>query len=175
MSNYDRDRVEVFALGSEQFRTPVPVGSEPWGLDLSRDGDTLLVGNSGGTNVSNVFLGDGQGNGAVEDGGRRLLTPDVLLFELERKVDATGIRRYIRYFIPDAAPPGFSDRPQFLAVDSVGLQILKAKRRDYFKEEIRFRPPVRHLAAAEKRFKIGTADLSKIEIVKLGWEKDILI
>ena len=26
----------------------------------------------------------------------------MLLFELERKVDATGIRRYIRYFIPDA-------------------------------------------------------------------------
>ena len=50
----------------------------------------------------------------------RLLTPDVILFEVQRLVDGLGILRYKRFFISDAEPPGFSDRPQYLAVDSTG-------------------------------------------------------
>ncbi len=35
----------------------IPVGSLPWGLSISNNPDTLLVANSGGTNISRVFIG----------------------------------------------------------------------------------------------------------------------
>jgi hypothetical protein len=62
-----------------------------------------------------------------------------------------------------------------VAVDAVGLKILEAKRRQYFKEESPMRPPVRHIAAAETRHGIGVADLRRIDIVKLGWKEGTLI
>jgi hypothetical protein len=62
-----------------------------------------------------------------------------------------------------------------VAVDAVGLQILKEQRLRYFGEEKPFKPPVRYLAAAEKKYKLGCADLSKIEVVKVGWKEEILI
>ena len=121
LSNLDRDRVEVFRIQQERFLTPIPVGSEPWGLTMSRRRDTLIVANSGGTNISNVSLGAAAGTGPFrESTTRRLLIPDVILFEIERTVDGSGVLRYTTHFIADAVPPGFSDRPQFAAVDSTG-------------------------------------------------------
>lgn len=127
MANIDRDQVEVFRLQAEEFMTPIAIGSEPWGLDIAENLDTLVVANSGGTNLSNIYLGDATGMGAREDVGRRLYTPDVVLYEIERKVDALGRLRYINYFIPNYRPPGFSDRPQYLAVDSVGRRLYSTK------------------------------------------------
>ncbi|RMH21080.1 MAG: hypothetical protein D6701_03025, partial [Gemmatimonadetes bacterium] len=128
LSNHDRDRIEVFKLDTEQFTEAVPVGSEPWGLWLNRAGDTLLVANSGGTNVSNVALGATDGSEVPrEDPLRRFLTPDVVLFDVETRIDDAGQVRYLVTFIPDAQPPGFSDRPQFLAVDSTGRILYSTK------------------------------------------------
>lgn len=128
LSNYSRDRVEVFRLQEERFLSSIRVGSEPWGLSLNRRGDTLLVANSGGTNISNVYLGPSSGLGpALEDNNRRFLTPDVVLFDVERKLDDTGSLRYTAFVIPDALPPGFSDRPQYLAVDSTGRILYSTK------------------------------------------------
>ncbi len=62
-----------------------------------------------------------------------------------------------------------------VAVDAVGLKIIEAKRRLYFREETPMRPPVKHIAAAEKKHGIGTADLRKIEIVRLGWDEESLL
>jgi len=67
LSNIARDRVEVFSLVSNTFVASIPVGSRPWGLALwpratSTDpndtlyADTLVVANSGGTNLSIVDL-----------------------------------------------------------------------------------------------------------------------
>ena len=128
LSNYDQDRVEVFRLQEERFLAPVPVGSEPWGLSLNRTQDTLLVGNSGGTNISFVYLGGPDGLGPFrEDPIRRLLTPDVVLFNVERTQDDLGFLRYDVEWIPDDVPPGFSDRPQFMAVDSTGRILYSTK------------------------------------------------
>ena len=127
LSNYQRDRVEVFRLPDEEFNPPIKVGSEPWGLSLNRGGDTVIVANSGGTNLSNVWLGDPTGQGAIEDNGRRILTPDVVLFDIERSIDDSGLRRFTITVIPDALPPGFSDRPQFMAVDSTGRILYSTK------------------------------------------------
>ena len=128
LSNLNRDQVGVFRIQEERFLSPVPVGSEPWGLALNRASDTLLVGNSGGTNISNLFLGDASGLGPFrEDDPRRFLTPDVILYDVERIFDDFGILRYNVTFHSDASPPGFSDRPQFMAVDSTGRILYSTK------------------------------------------------
>ena len=62
-----------------------------------------------------------------------------------------------------------------VAVDSVGLRIIQAKRNEYFKEDRPLNPPAKHIEIADTRHHLGTADPSKIELVRLGWENDILI
>lgn len=62
-----------------------------------------------------------------------------------------------------------------VAVDSVGLRILQAKRGEYFGEERPINPPAKHIYLADTRHNLGTADPDKIDLVRLGWEEDILI
>lgn len=62
-----------------------------------------------------------------------------------------------------------------VAVDSVGLRIIQAKRNDYFKEDRPLNPPAKHIELADSRHHLGTADPSKIELIRLGWDQDILI
>ena len=62
-----------------------------------------------------------------------------------------------------------------VAVDAVGLHIFKAKRLEYFGEEKPMTPPPHHIAFADTRHHLGTSDLEKIELIRLGWEKGILI
>ena len=61
-----------------------------------------------------------------------------------------------------------------VALDAVGLKIIEAKRRLYFKEETPMRPPAKHIAAAEQKHDVGVADMQKIDIVRLGWKEDSL-
>ncbi len=62
-----------------------------------------------------------------------------------------------------------------VALDSIGLSILQAKRREHFGEDIPMKPTPHHVVFADTRHKLGTSDLSKIELIRLGWDKDILI
>jgi hypothetical protein len=62
-----------------------------------------------------------------------------------------------------------------VAVDAVGLQIIQAKRKEYFQEDTPLNPPAKHILLADTRHHLGTADPKKIDLVKIGWEKDILI
>lgn len=62
-----------------------------------------------------------------------------------------------------------------VAVDSVGVQILQEKRREYFEEDRPIKPPVKHIFLADTRHNLGTADPGKIDLIKLGWDKDILV
>lgn len=62
-----------------------------------------------------------------------------------------------------------------VAVDAVGLKIFEAKRRIHFGEKKRLKPPAHHIAYADIRHQLGTSDLNKIHLVKLGWQDDILI
>ena len=137
LSNIRRDRIEVFRLQDESFITAVPVGSEPWGLTLNHCaplspspgcGDTLIVANSGGTNLSMVYLGPDDGLGpAFEDASRRFLTPDVFLFDVEERLDDSGTIRYVASLHPDPDGLGFSDRPQYIARDSTGRSLFSTK------------------------------------------------
>jgi hypothetical protein len=62
-----------------------------------------------------------------------------------------------------------------VAVDSVGLQIIQARRKEYFKEDRPLNPPAKHINLADTRHHLGTADFSKIELVKAGWQEAMLI
>lgn len=62
-----------------------------------------------------------------------------------------------------------------VAVDSVGLQIILAKRKEHFQDNRPLNPPAKHIELADTRHHLGTADLSKIDLVKMGWSDSSLI
>ena len=62
-----------------------------------------------------------------------------------------------------------------VALDTVGLRIFQARRRAYFGEERPMKPSAHHIAFADKKYGLGTSDMEKIELIKLGWKDDILI
>lgn len=62
-----------------------------------------------------------------------------------------------------------------VALDAVGVKIFQAKRLAYFGEERPLKPPAHHIAFADTKHGVGTSDMRKIEIVKLGWKEGILI
>ena len=62
-----------------------------------------------------------------------------------------------------------------VAADATGARIIQTKRDEFFKEERPISPPPRHIAAADTRFKLGNSRPENIELIKLGWQKDILI
>ena len=110
---------------SKSGRTPranstlngIPVGSLPWGLFVSATNpDTLLVANSGGTNISRVFIGSSSVPALHEDLPNRLLTRNIYLHEvLESRDPGTGkITASLSPII------SYSDRPQYLAQSSTG-------------------------------------------------------
>jgi hypothetical protein len=128
LSNISLNRLEVLNAATNTF---IPtgaaagglglVGSQPWGLAFNSrqsggpgifDNDTLIVANSGGTNLSFVPLGGP--NDLREDLNRRLLTPNMVLFEVSFAVVNGFIRYAVKFY-------DFSDRPQFVAVDRDGL------------------------------------------------------
>ncbi len=62
-----------------------------------------------------------------------------------------------------------------VAVDSVGLRIIEAKRNEYFGEYKPLNPPAKHIEIADTRYHLGTADPNKIELVKLGWDTNSFV
>jgi hypothetical protein len=62
-----------------------------------------------------------------------------------------------------------------VALDTVSLKICQVKR-DLFKgESWPITPPPKSIAAADADYKLGTSDAAKIGLIRLGWDKDILI
>jgi hypothetical protein len=114
LSNLERNHIEVFRLGTETFAPAIGVGSEPWGMTLDRSGNSLFVANSGGVNISEVDL-----DLEREVDELRFFAPDVVIFDVELKESDSGLR-FLIYPFPQAQSPAFSDRPQFLAIDSLG-------------------------------------------------------
>ena len=113
LTNIARNEVEVFNLADSSFKAPVIVGSRPWGITAwPRDrngtkGDTLLVANSGGTQISYVDLNAGASGSGLEV--FRYMLPNIVLFTITTTTSATSglpIRVRTKYDL--------SDRPQFI-------------------------------------------------------------
>ncbi len=62
-----------------------------------------------------------------------------------------------------------------VAVDSTGVRILLAKRKEFFGEVRPLNPPPKHVFLADTRHGLGTADPERIDLVKLGWQEGILL
>ncbi len=62
-----------------------------------------------------------------------------------------------------------------VAADAVGLQIIQARRKEFFKEDKPLSPHAKHIEYAETRHHLGVADPSKIELIRLGYKDNILI
>ncbi|MCS7192143.1 MAG: DUF362 domain-containing protein [Armatimonadetes bacterium] len=62
-----------------------------------------------------------------------------------------------------------------VAVDTMGLRLIQAKRLQFFGKEIALETPPKHIVVAEEKYKLGTSDPNQIEFVKLGWTENVLI
>ncbi len=62
-----------------------------------------------------------------------------------------------------------------VAADATGARIIQAKRNAYFGKDKPIRPRPLHIEAADTKFGLGNSHPERIELVKVGWDKDILI
>jgi Domain of unknown function (DUF362) len=62
-----------------------------------------------------------------------------------------------------------------VAVDAIGAHLLQAKRIGFFGEDRALDVPPVHIVAADKKYHLGVSDLSRIQLVKLGWVEEVLI
>lgn len=98
--------------------TSIPVGSLPWGMFIGNNTDTLLVANSGGTNISRVFIGSTDPSQLHEDLANRILTRNTYVFVVHVARDPNTGK--IRLTVD--GPISYSDRPQYI-VQSKGGRI----------------------------------------------------
>ncbi len=113
LSNINFGRLEVWTKAVNDFDAAgIVVGSQPWGMTFSRTApakDTMYVANSGGTNLSRVYIG-GTPSAMKEDVVNRLVTRASYMFKLTEVLDPTTGR--IR--LTTSPPIIFSDRPQYV-------------------------------------------------------------
>jgi hypothetical protein len=113
LTNIERNELEVFDLSDSTFKTPIITGSRPWGIAAwprDRNGtmtDTLLVANSGGTNISEINVATGQEFS-------RYPLPNIVAYSVSSTIGPAGVP------IQQLTPYDFSDRPQYLATTCKG-------------------------------------------------------
>lgn len=62
-----------------------------------------------------------------------------------------------------------------VAIDAIGLRLIIAMRIRKLGKEHAIPPVPKHIEVADVTHRIGTSDINKIELIKLGWDEDILI
>lgn len=109
LTNVALDRIEVFQLSDTSFVPGgVPVGSRPWGIalwprdTLGDNADSVVVANSGGTNLSVV-------NMVARKEVRRQQLPNFLIQFVSTSIDPTNNQLKINIVEHD-----FSDRPEYI-------------------------------------------------------------
>ena len=118
LSNIQNNKLEVWQSSQKRFDpSGIAVGSLPWGLFVSATNpDTLLVANSGGTNISRVFIGSTTVSALKEDLPNRILTRNVYVYEISELIDGGTTRITVSTPILHS----YSDRPQYLAQSNTG-------------------------------------------------------
>jgi hypothetical protein len=114
VSNITRNRLDVFNYQTLTQQASVAVGSEPWGMHLDAARGDLLVGNSGGTNISRVDLAS-----RTEVG--RFNTPNTRAWQVTETVDDKG------KVTISATEFNYSDRPQYVARSASGYVYYSTK------------------------------------------------
>jgi hypothetical protein len=115
--------------------------------------------------------------------------PSTNLGEIHLKPEVKGKTRLI---IVDILRPYFGPGPQInplhrwnyggimvgtdpVAIDTTCLRLCQVKRRLFKGEDWPISPPPDNIYAADKTYGLGTSDPAKIKLIKLGWDKDVLI
>ena len=62
-----------------------------------------------------------------------------------------------------------------VAVDTIGAHLLQMKRAAFFGEDRALDAPPSHIIVADKKYNLGVSDLSRIQLVKLGWMDEVLV
>ena len=62
-----------------------------------------------------------------------------------------------------------------VAVDAIGAHLLEAKRIAFFGEDRALDVAPIHIVVADKQYHLGVSDLSRIQLIKLGWMEEVLI
>ena len=62
-----------------------------------------------------------------------------------------------------------------VAVDAIGAHLLQAKRIAFFGEDRALDVAPIHIVVADKQYHLGVSDLSRIQLIKLGWMDEVLI
>lgn len=62
-----------------------------------------------------------------------------------------------------------------VAADATGARIIQAKRNAYFGKDKPISPRPLHIEAADTKFGLGNNHPERIELVKVGWQEDIMI
>jgi len=103
-----------------------------------------------------------------------------------------AIRKKCRLIVVDALRPLCHGGPQVdprylwpykglvigtdpVAVDAVCLRILQGRRNKIRGRAWPLSPPPKHVAVAAEKYKLGTADPARIEVVRLGWDEDAFV
>lgn len=112
VSDMSHNRLEVWQNSTQRFDSlGIAVGSMPWGLAVeAQHPDTLLVANSGGTNLSRVFIGSSNPRLMAEDLAHRILTRNAYVFVVTEARDATTGKLSLTV----KGPYLYSDRPQYV-------------------------------------------------------------
>jgi len=82
----------------------------------------------------------------------------------------------------NVGPHGFSPRHVWqyhgliagfdpVAIDTVGVKIIKGMRNEYFGEERPLSPSPQHIAVADTKYGLGTSDLDRINLIKIGYDE----
>jgi hypothetical protein len=118
LSNTEQNRLEVWQAASRKFDPlGIAVGSLPWGMTLDNSGDTLLVANSGGTNISKVNVASSNPRSMQEVLAARILTRNTVAYKVTQTKDPATGKITITIFEP---PTTYSDRPQYVAQSKAG-------------------------------------------------------
>ncbi|MBU0990318.1 MAG: DUF362 domain-containing protein [Proteobacteria bacterium] len=62
-----------------------------------------------------------------------------------------------------------------VAADATGARVIQAKRNQYFKKDTPISPRPLHIEAADVKFGIGNSHPDRINLIRIGWETDMLI
>jgi hypothetical protein len=62
-----------------------------------------------------------------------------------------------------------------VAVDTIGLKLIMAKRRQELGPGQELPPVPKHIQIADTKYGLGTSDVNKIELIKLGWLDGVMI
>ncbi|MCJ7496557.1 MAG: DUF362 domain-containing protein [candidate division Zixibacteria bacterium] len=62
-----------------------------------------------------------------------------------------------------------------VAVDIIALKIIQNKRDEFKKGKWILSPPPIHISLADTKYKAGTGDLNRIELIKSGWQEGMLL